>query len=154
LGELDLHREACSDAGPSQNFELATAIKPKSAASGRNLNPDAVGNLDLLIPEPTGESSVRPQVQHQGRPQPQKILGELLELIKRKAASVGFTAPLFYVALVAAVAGFYLLPGRWQAIYLLTLSYAFYARVGDSQMIPSGRDGGRNPRRWFHLRLR
>jgi alginate O-acetyltransferase complex protein AlgI len=40
---------------------------------------------------------------------------------------VGFTAPLFYVALVPAVAAFYLLPGRWRAIYLLALSYAFYA---------------------------
>jgi alginate O-acetyltransferase complex protein AlgI len=40
---------------------------------------------------------------------------------------VSFTAPLFYVALVPAVAAFYLLPGRWRAIYLLTLSYAFYA---------------------------
>jgi alginate O-acetyltransferase complex protein AlgI len=40
---------------------------------------------------------------------------------------VGFTAPLFYLALVPAVAAFYLLPGRWRAIYLLMLSYAFYA---------------------------
>jgi alginate O-acetyltransferase complex protein AlgI len=40
---------------------------------------------------------------------------------------VSFTSPLFYVALVPAVAAFYLLPGRWRAIYLLTLSYAFYA---------------------------
>jgi alginate O-acetyltransferase complex protein AlgI len=40
---------------------------------------------------------------------------------------VGFTAPLFYVALVPAVAAFYLLPGPWRAIYLLALSYAFYA---------------------------
>ena len=40
---------------------------------------------------------------------------------------MGFTAPLFYVALVPAVAAFYLLPGRWRAIYLLALSYAFYA---------------------------
>jgi alginate O-acetyltransferase complex protein AlgI len=40
---------------------------------------------------------------------------------------VGFTAPLFYVALVPAVAAFYLLRGPWRAIYLLTLSYAFYA---------------------------
>jgi alginate O-acetyltransferase complex protein AlgI len=40
---------------------------------------------------------------------------------------VSFTAPLFYVALAAAVAAFYLLPGRWRAIYLLALSYAFYA---------------------------
>jgi alginate O-acetyltransferase complex protein AlgI len=40
---------------------------------------------------------------------------------------VGFTALLFYVALIPAVAGFYLLPGRWRAIYLLALSYAFYA---------------------------
>jgi alginate O-acetyltransferase complex protein AlgI len=40
---------------------------------------------------------------------------------------VGFTSPLFYVALVPAAAAFYLLPGRWRAIYLLALSYAFYA---------------------------
>jgi alginate O-acetyltransferase complex protein AlgI len=40
---------------------------------------------------------------------------------------VSFTAPLFYVALVPAVAAFYLLPGRWRAIYLLALSYVFYA---------------------------
>jgi alginate O-acetyltransferase complex protein AlgI len=41
---------------------------------------------------------------------------------------VGFTAPLFYVALVPAVAAFYLISGRWRAIYLLALSYAFYAQ--------------------------
>jgi alginate O-acetyltransferase complex protein AlgI len=40
---------------------------------------------------------------------------------------VSFTSPLFYVALVPAVAAFYWLPGRWRAIYLLALSYAFYA---------------------------
>jgi alginate O-acetyltransferase complex protein AlgI len=40
---------------------------------------------------------------------------------------VSFTQPLFYVALVPAVAAFYLLPGRWRAIYLLALSFAFYA---------------------------
>jgi D-alanyl-lipoteichoic acid acyltransferase DltB (MBOAT superfamily) len=40
---------------------------------------------------------------------------------------VSFTSPLFYVALVPAVAAFYLLPGRWRAIYLLVVSYAFYA---------------------------
>jgi hypothetical protein len=40
---------------------------------------------------------------------------------------VGFTAPLFYVALVPAVAVFYWFSGRWRAIYLLALSYAFYA---------------------------
>ena len=40
---------------------------------------------------------------------------------------MSFTSPLFYVALVLAVAAFYLLPGRWRAIYLLALSYAFYA---------------------------
>ena len=40
---------------------------------------------------------------------------------------MSFTEPLFYVALVPAVAAFYLLPGRWRAIYLLALSYAFYA---------------------------
>ena len=40
---------------------------------------------------------------------------------------MNFTAPLFYLALVPAVAAFYLLPGRWRAIYLLALSYAFYA---------------------------
>jgi alginate O-acetyltransferase complex protein AlgI len=40
---------------------------------------------------------------------------------------VSFTSPLFYVALVPAVAAFYLLTGRWRAIYLLALSYVFYA---------------------------
>ena len=40
---------------------------------------------------------------------------------------MNFTAPLFYAALVLAVAVFYWLPGRWRAIYLLALSYAFYA---------------------------
>ena len=40
---------------------------------------------------------------------------------------MSFTSPLFYVALVPAAAAFYLLPGRWRAIYLLALSYAFYA---------------------------
>jgi alginate O-acetyltransferase complex protein AlgI len=40
---------------------------------------------------------------------------------------VSFTEPLVYAALVPAVAAFYLLPGRWRAIYLLALSYAFYA---------------------------
>jgi alginate O-acetyltransferase complex protein AlgI len=40
---------------------------------------------------------------------------------------VSFTSPLFYIALVPAVAAFYLLPGRGRAIYLLVLSYAFYA---------------------------
>jgi alginate O-acetyltransferase complex protein AlgI len=40
---------------------------------------------------------------------------------------VSFTAPLFYVALVPAVAVFYWFSGRWRAIYLLALSYAFYA---------------------------
>jgi alginate O-acetyltransferase complex protein AlgI len=40
---------------------------------------------------------------------------------------VSFTSPLFYVALVPAVAAFYLLSGRWRAIYLLALSYSFYA---------------------------
>ncbi|HEY5207176.1 MAG TPA: MBOAT family O-acyltransferase [Roseiarcus sp.] len=40
---------------------------------------------------------------------------------------MNFTAPLFYVALVPAVAVFYWLSGRWRAIYLLALSYAFYA---------------------------
>ena len=40
---------------------------------------------------------------------------------------MSFTSPLFYVAVVPAVAVFYLLPGRWRAIYLLALSYAFYA---------------------------
>ena len=39
---------------------------------------------------------------------------------------MSFTSPLFYVALVPAAAAFYLLPGRWRAIYLLALSYAFY----------------------------
>ena len=40
---------------------------------------------------------------------------------------MSFTAPLFYVALVPAVAVFYWVSGRWRAIYLLALSYAFYA---------------------------
>jgi alginate O-acetyltransferase complex protein AlgI len=40
---------------------------------------------------------------------------------------VSFTSPLFYIALLPAVAAFYLLPGRWRAIYLLAVSYAFYA---------------------------
>jgi alginate O-acetyltransferase complex protein AlgI len=40
---------------------------------------------------------------------------------------VSFTSPLFYVALLPAVAAFYLLYGRWRAIYLLALSYVFYA---------------------------
>ena len=40
---------------------------------------------------------------------------------------MNFTSPLFYVALVPAVAVFYWLPGRPRAIYLLALSYAFYA---------------------------
>jgi alginate O-acetyltransferase complex protein AlgI len=40
---------------------------------------------------------------------------------------VSFTAPLFYLALVPAVAVFYWFPGRWRAICLLALSYAFYA---------------------------
>jgi alginate O-acetyltransferase complex protein AlgI len=40
---------------------------------------------------------------------------------------VNFTSPLFYLFLVPVVTAFYLLPGRWRAIYLLTFSYAFYA---------------------------
>jgi alginate O-acetyltransferase complex protein AlgI len=40
---------------------------------------------------------------------------------------VSFTSPLFYIVLVPAAAVLYLLPGRWRAIYLLALSYAFYA---------------------------
>jgi alginate O-acetyltransferase complex protein AlgI len=40
---------------------------------------------------------------------------------------VSFTSPLFYVVLVPAAAAFYLLSGRWRAIYVLGLSYAFYA---------------------------
>ena len=40
---------------------------------------------------------------------------------------MSFTSPLFYVGLVPATAVFYWLPGRWRAIYLLALSYAFYA---------------------------
>jgi alginate O-acetyltransferase complex protein AlgI len=40
---------------------------------------------------------------------------------------VSFTSPLFYIVLVPAVVAFYLLPGRWRAIYLLAFSYAFYA---------------------------
>jgi len=40
---------------------------------------------------------------------------------------VHFTSPLFYAVLVPAVAVFYWLGGRSRAIYLLALSYAFYA---------------------------
>jgi alginate O-acetyltransferase complex protein AlgI len=40
---------------------------------------------------------------------------------------VNFTSPLFYAALAPATAIFYWLPGGWRAIYLLALSYAFYA---------------------------
>jgi alginate O-acetyltransferase complex protein AlgI len=40
---------------------------------------------------------------------------------------LSFTSPLFYVVLVPAAAAFYLLSGRWRAIYLLALCYAFYA---------------------------
>ena len=40
---------------------------------------------------------------------------------------MSFTSPLFYIVLVPAAAVLYLLPGRWRAIYLLALSYAFYA---------------------------
>ena len=40
---------------------------------------------------------------------------------------MSFTSPLFFVALVPATAVYYWLPGRWRAIYLLALSYAFYA---------------------------
>jgi alginate O-acetyltransferase complex protein AlgI len=40
---------------------------------------------------------------------------------------VSFTSPLFYVVLVLAVAVFYWFSGRWRAIYVLALSYAFYA---------------------------
>jgi alginate O-acetyltransferase complex protein AlgI len=40
---------------------------------------------------------------------------------------VSFVSPAFYLLLAAAGIGFYLLPGRFRAIYLLALSYAFYA---------------------------
>jgi alginate O-acetyltransferase complex protein AlgI len=40
---------------------------------------------------------------------------------------VSFTSPPFFVSLVPAVVCFYLLPGRWRSLYLLALSYAFYA---------------------------
>jgi alginate O-acetyltransferase complex protein AlgI len=40
---------------------------------------------------------------------------------------VNFTSPLFFISLVPAVVIFYLLLGRWRALYLLALSYAFYA---------------------------
>ena len=40
---------------------------------------------------------------------------------------MSFTSPLFFVALLPATAVYYWLPGRWRAIYLLALSYAFYA---------------------------
>ena len=40
---------------------------------------------------------------------------------------MSFTSPLFYVILAAAGIGFYLAPGRLRAIYLLLLSFAFYA---------------------------
>ena len=40
---------------------------------------------------------------------------------------MSFTSPLFYVVLVPAAAAFYLHSGRRRAIYLLALSYGFYA---------------------------
>jgi alginate O-acetyltransferase complex protein AlgI len=40
---------------------------------------------------------------------------------------VNLTSPLFFISLVPAVVFFYLLPGRWRSLYLLVLSYAFYA---------------------------
>jgi alginate O-acetyltransferase complex protein AlgI len=40
---------------------------------------------------------------------------------------VRFTSPLFFISLVPAVVCYYLLPGRWRSLYLLALSYAFYA---------------------------
>ena len=40
---------------------------------------------------------------------------------------MSFTEPLFYVVLVPVVVAFYLLPGRWRAVYLLAMSYLFYA---------------------------
>jgi len=40
---------------------------------------------------------------------------------------VSFASPLFYVCLAAAGIIFYLIPSRLRAIYLLALSYAFYA---------------------------
>jgi alginate O-acetyltransferase complex protein AlgI len=40
---------------------------------------------------------------------------------------LSFTSPLFYPCLAAAGIAFYFIPGRFRAIYLLVLSYAFYA---------------------------
>ena len=40
---------------------------------------------------------------------------------------MSFTSPLFYICLAAAGIVFYLVPGRLRALYLLVLSYAFYA---------------------------
>jgi alginate O-acetyltransferase complex protein AlgI len=40
---------------------------------------------------------------------------------------VSFTSPLFYLCLAAAGIAFYLIPGQLRPIYLLVLSYAFYA---------------------------
>ncbi len=40
---------------------------------------------------------------------------------------MSFISPLFYVGLAAAGIAFYWIPGRLRAIYLLALSYAFYA---------------------------
>jgi alginate O-acetyltransferase complex protein AlgI len=39
---------------------------------------------------------------------------------------VSFTSPLFYLPLAVAAIAFYLIPGRFRAVYLLALSYAFY----------------------------
>ncbi len=40
---------------------------------------------------------------------------------------MSFTSPLFYLCLAGAGIAFYLIPGRLRPIYLLVLSYAFYA---------------------------
>ena len=40
---------------------------------------------------------------------------------------MGFTSPIFYLGLAVATIAFYWIPGRFRAIYLLALSYAFYA---------------------------
>ena len=39
---------------------------------------------------------------------------------------MNFTSRFFFICLVPAVFAFYLLPGRWRALYLLALSYGFY----------------------------
>ena len=56
---------------------------------------------------------------------------------------MSFISPLFYVALVPAVVAFYWLPGRWRSIYLLALSYAFYALSSRIYLVLADRRFGR-----------